>query len=287
MKQSIYLLGFILLGAFIPGAYFLSFMIRYNLMVMLFLTFINTPVPQKILQKENLLVLGLNVALPLLIWLVFRHFHTTAALACLVTGIAPTAAAAPMMARFLKLKETFILTSLLISSFFISLILPFLLPVIVEVNQPINSMEMLAAITLTVFFPFVLSFAIRWSSADLTKKISSLSKASFYFYLANVFLATSNACHYILTTQELVWWDLFLILLFITIQGLLLFRCGALIKNRGFSEESSLALGHKNTMYSIWLATNFLGPMIALGPMFHIVFQNTYNSWQLYKKEKK
>ena len=36
-------------------------------------------------------------------------------------------------------------------------------------------------------------------------------------------------------------------------------------------------------IFGIWLALTFLTPLVALGPIFYILFQNLYNSWQLYQ----
>mgnify|MGYP001803267665 CR=1 FL=1 len=37
---------------------------------------------------------------------------------------------------------------------------------------------------------------------------------------------------------------------------------------------------------SIWICLTFLTPVIALGPMFYIVFQNLYNSYLLARNPK-
>ena len=56
-----------------------------------------------------------------------------------------------------------------------------------------------------------------------------------------------------------------------------------LIGGQQFALEASQSLGQKNTMFTVWLAFSFLNPIVALGPMFYLLYHNLYNSYQLMK----
>lgn len=47
------------------------------------------------------------------------------------------------------------------------------------------------------------------------------------------------------------------------------------------------ALGQKNTVLAIWMAQTFLSPVASLGPAAYVLWQNVFNSWQLYRRRKK
>lgn len=64
------------------------------------------------------------------------------------------------------------------------------------------------------------------------------------------------------------------------------FGVGRLIGGKRFGLEASQSLGQKNTMFMLWFSLSFLNPLVALGPVMYLVYHNTYNSYQLYRKER-
>lgn len=45
--------------------------------------------------------------------------------------------------------------------------------------------------------------------------------------------------------------------------------------------------GQKNSAYGIWMANTYLDPMSSVLMAFYSIFQNLYNSWQLWQKQKR
>ena len=64
------------------------------------------------------------------------------------------------------------------------------------------------------------------------------------------------------------------------------FSVGALLGGRNHWQEASQALGQKNLSFVIWIALTFINPLVAMGPMFYIVYHHLYNSWLIYQFEK-
>jgi BASS family bile acid:Na+ symporter len=46
------------------------------------------------------------------------------------------------------------------------------------------------------------------------------------------------------------------------------------------------ALGQKNTILAIWLSSTYLIPLSSLAAGSYVLWQNIFNSWQLYRKSK-
>ena len=46
------------------------------------------------------------------------------------------------------------------------------------------------------------------------------------------------------------------------------------------------ALGQKNTVLAIWMACTYLNPLSSVAPGSYVIWQNLFNSWQLWKKRK-
>ena len=65
------------------------------------------------------------------------------------------------------------------------------------------------------------------------------------------------------------------------------FSVGALLGGREHWKESSQSLGQKNLSFVIWVALTFINPLVAMGPMFYILYHHLYNSWLIYQFERK
>ena len=47
------------------------------------------------------------------------------------------------------------------------------------------------------------------------------------------------------------------------------------------------ALGQKNTGFLIWLGYNYMTPVTSVAGGLYAIWQNLFNSWELYRKEKR
>ena len=67
---------------------------------------------------------------------------------------------------------------------------------------------------------------------------------------------------------------------------ILSFFVGWLISPKNLKVEGSQSLGQKNNGFTVWVALTFISPLAVLGPVFYILFQNIYISFQLHKNNK-
>ena len=98
--QALYILSAILLGIIFPQTHQLTFLIRYNLMLMLFIAFLGIDLGRSIVKLDHLKILILNVLLPIFWFLILKPIDHTLAMGAFVIGMAPTAAGAPVIAGF-------------------------------------------------------------------------------------------------------------------------------------------------------------------------------------------
>jgi len=286
VKSYAFLLA-ILVGVFIPSAQVLTFLIQYSLFIMLFYAFLNMEVNREMMSLGHLKIAAANLLFPLLIFLAFRQINLTLALAGFMIAIAPTAAAAPVITNFLKGRVAYVTTSVLLNSIVVALLIPFLLPRLVEVNQPISVLNVLVPVAILVFVPLILGQLIQHRVKRLHQFLNKGKDIPFYLFVMNVFIASAKSSYFIQNDAST---ELNLIL---QIAGLTLFICiinfgmGHLFGKPKFPLEGSMSLGRKNTMFSLWLALTFVNPLTALAPIFYILFQNLYNSFQLIQMERK
>ena len=56
-------------------------------------------------------------------------------------------------------------------------------------------------------------------------------------------------------------------------------------KDKVESLTAGQALGQKNTGFLIWLGYNYMTPVTSVAGGLYAIWQNLYNSWELYRKE--
>lgn len=282
--QAIYIFAAMLLGVLFPQGHQFTFLVRYFLMIMLFYAFLRIRFDWRILSGQHLLVAGLNILLPLFFFFLLRPVDMTLALASFAIGITPTAAGAPVMATFLKTEVQFVTASVILTSPLIALVLPFVLPLVASVDESIDALTVLQPVAMLVFVPLIISQLIRRYLPKIIPWLHRLGNIPFYLFVTNVFIAAGKATQFIRHESEAPWSVLLGIAATVGMVGLIQFKVGErLVGRRSFPIESGLALGRKNTMFGLWVALTFLNPLVALGPIFYIVYQNLYNAWQLYR----
>lgn len=283
MARSVAILVAIGIGLLVPVAGQFSFLIRYSLMAMLFFSFLEVRFSLKLVQRVHLLVVALNLSLPLLLFAILHPFNPQIALAVFAIAAAPTAAVAPVMAGFLRGNVSFVTAAVLLTSPVVALVLPFMLPLVVGRQADISIIQVALPIISIIFLPLLASLALRWLWPGGVSWFKQYSGYSFILFLFNVFVAAASAAHFA-HEQGSSALSLFAgIGLVIALLCLLQFRIGEWIGRPALLIEAGLSLGRKNTMFGIWLALTFISPVAALGPMFYILYQNLYNSWQLYR----
>jgi len=284
--QSLYILLVIVLGILIPQAHSLTWLIRYSLLTMLFFAFLGVSFRRDLWHRSHLLVLGLNLLLPPALFLLLRPLNSQVALATFVVAMAPTAAGAPVIAALLRSRVDFVTGSVLLTSPAIAIVLPLLLPQLLPVEGRMEVIDILLPVAVLIFGPLLLSQAIRRFSPGLTARLLPFSGIAFWLFLLNVFLACSRASHFIRHENQTASYMLPAIGLAIAFLCFLQFQLGGRLSTGTFALESSLGLGRKNTMFALWVALTFIGPVAAMGPIFYIIFQNIYNSWQMFQLER-
>ncbi|MBV6654572.1 MAG: hypothetical protein KI786_12480 [Mameliella sp.] len=285
MGRSIAILVAIVIGLCVPAAEQFTFIIRYNLMVMLFFAFLGVQLSVKLLRKLHLYIAGLNLVLPLVAFYAIYPWQPATAEAVFAIASAPTAAAGPVMASFLGAEVGFVTTSVLITSPIIALILPITASVILggDGGAAFSFQEIAVPIASLIFIPLSLSLLIRKINSNWAAKLRRYQFLSFRLFLINVFVAAAAASDYFMQQPSEQVYAIVGIGFAICFLCLLQFKIGEWLgRPQGLLIEAGLSLGRKNTMFSLWLALTYFSPAAALGPIFYILAQNLYNSWQIY-----
>lgn len=82
-------------------------------------------------------------------------------------------------------------------------------------------------------------------------------------------------------------WVLTILLLSPLVVTIVLFAIGKVVgRHYGDSISAGQALGQKNTSVGLWLTIAFLNPVASVAPGAYAIWQNLFNAWQLWYKDK-
>lgn len=273
-------------GVFLPYGHNFAFMIKYILMLLLLFAFLNIKINRKIIHKIHFVLLGINILFPVILYFILLNFNETLAEIAFITSITPSAIASPVVTSLLHGKVEFPTFSLLLNNFTIALLLPVMVPALLHTNGDISTIKILLPILTVFLIPLALSQILKFGLPNVHKKLAQFSDYSFYLLIIGIYLGTSKASYYVsnnLASSLEIVFAIGAITLFIVI---FYFSLGKLIGGKEFSQEAGQALGQKNNGFTIWIALTFISPLAVLGPVFYVLFQNIYISWQLYQAKK-
>jgi BASS family bile acid:Na+ symporter len=128
---------------------------------------------------------------------------------------------------------------------------------------------------------------IKFTIPLVWKKLVELKDLSFYILIANVYIATSDASTYIRSNLNSKIEIIFLIAVMSAFLCVFFFVLGWFLGGKKYAHEASQSLGQKNNAFTIWLSLTYMNPISVLGPVFYVLFQNIYISWELYKHRNK
>jgi BASS family bile acid:Na+ symporter len=284
MKKSIFLFSAIALGILFPQGHSYAYLIRYFIMLILFCSLLDLQIDIKSALNPRLgTLIAMMMAIGGLTAWVGNWFSPDLALVAFVIAMAPTAAAAPVMTRFLEGRVDYVMSAVVVTNSFSALALPLVLPVLSPGDRAgINLVALLNTLTV-VLLPLIATQLLQTFLPKFVHVLQPFKGAGFYFWMAAIYLATAKATYFIEVESTSPW------SLIVEIAAISLFLCalnfglGRWLGGTDWGQEMGQSLGQKNTLFSIWVCLTFLTPAIALGPMFYIVFQNLYNSYLLAK----
>ena len=233
----------------------------------------------------------------------------------LMCFIMPTATAAPIIAGKMGGSIQNLTTFTLLSNFATAIIVPATFPLI----NPAADMTfwpafllILSRIAPLLLGPFFGAWILRLIYKAKTKQEFVLSKRlaviPFYLWVASIIVLTSVVTETVITNYKLQITNILILLVCSFFACLLQFGLGKLIgyylpaPSKGTDYQDVLinpaaapktmagvssitagqAFGQKNTSLGVWMAQTYLHPLAALGAAAYIIWQNLFNSVQLF-----
>ena len=261
--------------------------------VMLFFTFCKVRPRDMKIRKWHLQVAAIQVlaclaiALPLHFFPDFRYAAVAEGL--MVCIVCPTAVAAAVITGRLGGNESSLTTYTIISNIVAAVVIPLAFPlvekhgemsffmqfaVILKMVFPVLICPLFAAWIVRRFFPELLAAILRYCGS-----------LAFYLWAFSLIMIIAQALRSVVNGHFGAW------LLWVQagtslVLCVILFFCGKILGGRyGDRTSAGQAMGQKNTVFAIWVSVAYLSPVVSVAPSCYILWQNIFNSWQLWRRQ--
>ena len=269
---------------------YLSFITPYLIFTMLLLTFSKTSLRELRPRLSHLYLLCIEIIGAIAIYYLLAPFDPIVAQGVMICIICPTATAAAVVTGKLGGNVASITTYTLLCNIAVAFVIPALFPIIAPSANHTSFwaafMHIMGRIFPLLICPFLLAQLIRWWLPKINAKLTSISGLAFYMWAIALTIAMG------MTVRSLIeeptdTHTLILLSIGSLIACLFQFFTGKAI---GKASDDTIAcgqsLGQKNTILAIWICTAYLNPVTALAPGLYVIWQNFFNSTQLYLARK-
>ncbi len=293
-KLRPYMMPFTMLtgGLFYPFFNMLSPLTPFLIFAMLFISFCKLPLGSIRLSPLHGLLLLIQLAGGLTVFLLLQPFDKRIAQAAMICLLAPTATSAPVITEMLRGDTASLTAYSLLSNISVAVLVPLIFPIIGDSNSRLGFLASFSTIAGRIFplllFPLALAAILQRMKAKLITRIQQYSKLSFYLWNCALAIVTGRSVAFIVEQKsdtystELIMAGCSLILC------LLQFLIGRRLGRRyGDSVAAGQALGQKNTILAIWMTQSYLNPLASIGPGAYVLWQNMVNSFQLWRERKR
>lgn len=209
------------------------------------------------------------------------------AMVCL---ICPTATAAAVITGKLGGSASSLTTYTLLSNVLAAIVVPLMFPLVephADITFIVAFLKILSKVFPLLLCPFFLALLFRYWLPKVHLLLLGLRDMAFYLWSIALAIVTAQTVRSLVNSDAAVGVEVL-----IALAGLLTcalqFYLGKRIGSR-YSDRISAgqALGQKNTVLAIWMAYTYLDPLSSVGPGSYVLWQNIFNSYQLWKKRKR
>lgn len=207
-------------------------------------------------------------------------------------GIAPVAIAAPVIVNLLKGDVEFTTTALVLSQIVFGLLTPLLMPFVVQVEGFCYSelaLEVACQLGVVLGVPAAVALLMRWLYPPCKAWPAKLRDVSLGIWIINLTIIAGVGTQRVLE-MEVSWRDMLPLVLGSLIVCITGFMSGYRLGGRELKRECSQCMGQKNTILTLYIASQwYVHPLAYIGPAFYVFFHNIANALQiaLANREKK
>ncbi len=268
----------------------LSVAVPYVIFAILVLTFSGVRLSSLRPSKLDFWIASFQTIVSLaLYWLVYKvTSDEILAQGAMMCALCPVASSVTVVASMLGANPVRTTTYTIVGNLLVSIVAPIYISFIMGTspNTDFSHMFMLifAKIAIVIALPFILVLCLQKLLPNLNAIISKYKQWSFYLWAFALFVTIGQTIDFVVirlhnNLGNVIWLGLISLVICI-----FQFSLGKIIGKRyGDRIAGGQILAQKNTAMGIWMLNTFLNPIASVGMAFYSIWQNLFNSWQIYK----
>lgn len=209
----------------------------------------------------------------------------------LICFICPAATASAvviaMLGGNLKVGATYVLISNTGIAFIVPLIFSWIYP-----GQNIDFWQSVMLIfkhvAPLVFGPLAAAWFLRFIAFETHEKLAKIPQIAFWLWVLSLMIILANTVKFIIDKHCPIE-DILLLSAIGLFTCIVQFAIGKYIGRKSKEADEitiGQSLGQKNTTLAIWMAQTYLNPLSSIAPASYVIWQNCFNSYQLYRHSK-
>lgn len=270
-----------------------SFVVPYIIFTILILTFSAVDLKKLKPSMLDLWIVLFQMVVSMGTYLLLRALNVDIIIAegVLIGVLCPVAASVAVISCMLGANRETVTTYTIIGNLMVAIVAPLYFTIIGcndEIGFWASVWLILKRIGPIIGFPFFIILALQIWAPKANNWIAKYKAWSFYLWSFALFFTLGQTIDFIFLHGEGNWHNIAWLgaasFLFCVIQ----FGLGKLLgKKYGDTIAGGQLLGQKNSAMGIWMANTFMHPLASVFMAFYSIFQNIFNSWQIWYFEKK
>lgn len=205
--------------------------------------------------------------------------------------LCPVASSVTVVASMLGANPVRTTTYTIVGNLLVAFIAPIYISAITDTGTQMDTVGMFlmifAKISVVIALPFIVVWLIQRYLPSVNNAVSAYKSLSFYLWAFALFVTIGQTLDFVVMrwseSYENVMWLGIVSLAICFIQ----FSVGRIIGNK-YSDRiaGGQLLAQKNSAMGIWMLNTFLNPIASVGLAFYSIWQNLFNSWQIFRASK-
>jgi len=281
------LLGFLFHSSCIQ----LQFLTPWLIFFILFMTLCDLDLKEVRIKPLHIWLVVFQIVAAIAVYVLLLPVNKTLAQGAFMGIFAPVAVSSAVIAVMLGAKLDNMVSFTILSNLTVAVTAPVILSFIGGSDSiPFwdSALMIVGKVAPVIILPLVAAFICQNYFPKTRKAIVRFKTIPFYLWAFALTLVTGQTIDFI-SRQDRSGIPLLLAMLVVSLgQCVLHFSFGSWLgKKYGDSISGSQSLGQKNFLLAIWISQMFLSPLASVVPASYVLWQNLWNSWQLWQVKKK
>ncbi len=268
------------LGGLVPWLVFL----------MLYFTLCSIDIKKIRISMLHFWVLFFQIVVSLGVYYAIKPFNETIAQGVLIIIVSPTATSAPVIAAMLGANINTMVSSILVSNLAVALVSPLYFSWTgIQAGLPFleSSWLVFSKVAPMILIPLFMAIVTQRYLPKLSKVFVTYKNISFYLWSISLTIVVGRTIDYIFLMGSS---SLNILILMAIVSAVVCFGQFALGrwigKRYGDKIAAGQSIGQKNTVLAIWMAQTYMSPISSVVPALYVLWQNLFNSYQIWHKKR-